>query len=142
MQTLSPPAAGVRRYPGKLYLWLGIVLALLGPVLYMIQLQAKFLGVPWYAPALATVGVVLVLLALLRRLTVWRVAGLVLCGLLAGAQWYFLLVLSKVPVYTGPVAAGASFPPFHTSLADGSVFDQDSLRGEQHTAMVFFRGRW
>ena len=70
------------------------------------------------------------------------IAALVLCGLLAGAQWYFLLSLSKVPAYTGPVSSGVSFPAFSTMLADGSPFDQDSFPGEQNTALVFFRGRW
>lgn len=142
MGTTSPPVAGSRRFSGKRYLALGIGLALLGPVLYMVQVRARLLSVPWYAPVLATAGVALVLFAVLRRPTVWRLAALALAGLLAGFQWYFLLSLSKVPAYTGPVSAGASFPSFHTSLADGSTFDQDSLRGEQHTVLVFFRGRW
>jgi hypothetical protein len=83
-----------------------------------------------------------VLLALLRRWTIWRIAALILCGLLAGAQWYFLLSLTKVPAYSGPVSTDAYFPAFSTMLADGSPFNQDSLRSEQNTALVFFRGRW
>ncbi len=134
--------AGTRRYPGKLYLWSGIALVVLGLVLYVLQLRAKILSVPWYMPALATAGVALLLVALIRRPTIWRVAALVLFGLLAGGEWYFLLSLSKLPPYTGPVAIGSPFPTFTTTLADGSVFDQNSLRGEQNTALVFFRGRW
>ena len=106
MDTISPPVPRVRPVPGKLYLGLGIVLVLSGPLLYTLQIQAKLLSVPWYALLLASVGVVLLLLAVLRRPTVWRLAALVLGGLLAGAQGYFLLVLSKVPAYTGPVVAG------------------------------------
>jgi hypothetical protein len=140
--TTSPLAAGARRFPGRLYLWLGIGLVVLGPVLYMVQLRAKLLNAPWYAPALATAGGALVLFALLRRVTAWRIAALALCGLLASAEWYFLVSLSKLPAYTGPVTAGASFPTFSTTLADGSTFNQDSLRSEQNTALVFFRGRW
>jgi len=115
---------------------------LLGPFLYVLQLRAKQLSAPWYAPALATAGVALLLLALLRRRTVWRIAALALCGLLAGGEWYILLALSKLPVYSGPVSVGGSFPTFSTTLADGSPFDQDSLRAAQNTALVFFRGRW
>jgi hypothetical protein len=140
--TISPPVAGTGRSAGRLYLWLGIALVLLGPILYMAQLQAKILKAPWYVPALATAGVALILLSLGRRVTVSRIAALALCGLLAGAEWYFLLALSKLPTYAGPVSAGVSFPAFSTSLADGSAFNQDSLRGEQNTALVFFRGRW
>jgi hypothetical protein len=130
------------RYPGRLWLLLGIGLVVLGPVLYAIQFRAKLLSVPWYMPALATAGVALFLLALLRRPTVWRGAVLLLGGLVAGAEWYFLVSLTKVPAYTGPASAGARLPAFSTTLADGSTLNQDSLRGEQNTALVFFRGRW
>jgi hypothetical protein len=140
--TTSSPVSGTPLFPGRLYLWLGIGLVLLGPILYMIQLWAKLLRPPWYGPAFTTAGVALVLLALRRRRTVWRGAVLALCGLLAVAEWYFLLSLSKLPAYTGPSSAGSSFPIFSTTLADGSAFNQDSLRGRQNTALVFFRGRW
>jgi hypothetical protein len=122
---------------------LGIGVVLLGPILYVAQvLWAKLLWMPWYVPALAAAGVALLLLAVLRRPTAWRIAALVLFGLLAGAEGYFFLGLSKLPAYTGPVSAGTSLPEFHTTRADGSDFGRDSLRGEQHTALVFFRGRW
>jgi FtsH-binding integral membrane protein len=142
VETTSAPVAESRRFSGKVWLALGIGLLLLGPALYVIQFQAKVLTVPWYAPALATVGVVMLLLAVLERPTVWRIAALTLVGLLTAAEWYILVWLSRVPAYTGPVAAGVTFPAFRTALADGSVFDQDSLRGQQNTALVFFRGRW
>jgi hypothetical protein len=116
-------------------------LVVLGPVLLWVQLQAKILKAPWYVPALATVSVGLLLLSLRRRVSVTRIAALALCGLMAGAEWYFFLGLSKVPTYTGPVSVGVSFPAFSTTLADGSSFNQDSLRGEQNTALIFFRGR-
>src|SRR5439155_2098873 len=140
MGTLSPPATDTRHSLGRPYLWLGPILVVLGPILYTLQIRAKVLSVPWYASTLATVGVALVLLALLRKRTVWRFALFALCSLLAAGEWYFLLSLSKLPAYTGAVVAGSSIPPFRTTLASGSVFDQDSLRGEQHTALVFFRG--
>jgi hypothetical protein len=140
--TISSPLATSIRSAGRLYLWLGIALVAAGPLLYVIQLKAKMLSVPWYVPALATVGVALLLVSLAGRLTVSRITALTLCGLLTGAEWYFLLALSKLPTYTGPVAVGVSFPAFNTALADGSSFNRDSLRGEQNTALVFFRGRW
>jgi len=121
---------------------LGIGLVLLGPVLCVVQFWAKILRVPWYMPVLATAGVVLLLMAVLRRPTVWRIAALALTALLACGEWYSLVSLSKLPAYAGPVATGVPFPAFTTILADGSPFDQQSLRGEQDTAIVFFRGRW
>ncbi len=140
--TTSPPAAGTRQSSAKLYLAIGIGLVVLGPVLFMAQFSAKIMRVPWYLPALATVGAALLLLAVVRRPTVWRILALVLATLLGSAEWYFIVSLSKLPAYVGPVAIGTSFPAFTTTLADGSPFDQQSLHGEQNTAMVFFRGRW
>jgi hypothetical protein len=115
---------------------------LLGPVLYVFQLQAKILSVPWYVPTLASAGVALLVIAMLRTPTIWRGAILLLGGFLAGAEWYFLVSVSKVPAYSGPVSTEAPFPAFTTTRADGSVFDRDSLRGEQNSVLVFFRGRW
>jgi hypothetical protein len=130
----------VQRAPGRLYLGLGILLALLGPALYAIQIRAKVFTVPWYVPILGTVGVLLLLVSLVQRRTGWRIAGLLLIGLLAAFEW-FLIISLKLPAYTGPVAAGATFPAFTTTRADGSAFDQDNLK-EQDTVLVFFRGRW
>ena len=102
MVTTAPPAAAVRRSPGKLYVALGILLVLLGPLLYFVQLYEKILRTPWYAPALAAVGVALLLLAIVRRFTVWRLIALVVFGLFAGLQWFFLLSVAKTPAYSGP----------------------------------------
>lgn len=142
VETTTAPVADTRRSSGKRYVTLGLGLVLLGVVLFVVQLQVKILRVPWYLPALGTMGVALLLVAALRKPTVLRIAVLALSALLASGEWYFLLSLSKLPVYVGPVAIGASFPAFTTILADGSPFDQQNLRGEQDTAMVFFRGRW
>jgi peroxiredoxin len=52
-----------------------------------------------------------------------------------------LLVVFALPPYTGPVKAGQPFPEFATTLADGSSFTQNDLKGEQNTALFFFNGR-
>jgi hypothetical protein len=131
-----------RRHPGRLYLALGVLVALAGVVLYPLQLRAKVLIAPWYAPILATLGLVLVVLALGRSRSLWRWTAAVLLTLFAAGQWVMLLVLFRAPAYTGPVQAGEPFPEFTTTLADGSTFNRESLQGEQNTVMVFFRGRW
>ena len=142
MDTTSAPVQTPRRSPGRLYLWLGLALGLLGPVLYTVQLLAHRLTVPWYVPILGTLAVGVVLFALADRRTVWRFLAIGFLILLAAGEWFFLLSLSKVPAYSGPVAAGEPFPAFTTTLADGSTFDQTNLKGEQATVLVFFRGRW
>jgi hypothetical protein len=140
--TTFPPATRTTQTSAKLYLWLGIALVLLGPGLMIAQFAAKIMRVPWYLPALATAGAVLILVALLRKPTVWRVIALALATLLGSAEWYFIVSMSKLPAYTGPVENDKAFPAFTTTLADGSTFDEQSLQGEQNTVMTFFRGRW
>jgi hypothetical protein len=138
--SLTSPDAGKR--PGRMYLLLGALLAAAGLVIYALQIRAKVLTTPWYVPVLATAGVALAVAALVRSRSAWRWAATVLLTLFAAAEWMFLLVLMSTPPYTGPAQAGQPFPAFTTTLADGSTFTQDNLRGEQNTVLVFFRGRW
>lgn len=134
----SPPSA--LRRPGFWLVWLGLVFCLFGPIFYALQIRDKVLHVPWYAPILGTVGVGLLLLAVIRARSAWRIIGLIVFGLIVGLEWFFLLSLSVLPTYAGPVVGGP-FPSFRTHLADGAPFTQDNLKGE-NTALVFFRGRW
>jgi hypothetical protein len=136
--TPTRPAAG----SGRGLLWLGAAFALLGPVLYGLQLAAGRLDVPWYAPALATLGAALTFVALRRRPNAWRVLTLLLVVGLAGLQWWFLVSYVRLPEYTGPVAAGQAFPDFAAKRADGSPFTRADLVGDPATALVFFRGHW
>jgi hypothetical protein len=136
----APPDA--RRRPGRLYLFLGALLAAAGLVIYALQFHAKVLTTPWYVPILATVGVVFAGMALARSRSVWRWSATVLLALFAAAEWVFLLVLFSTPAYTGPAQAGQPFPEFTTTRADGSPFTEHDLSGRQSTVLVFFRGRW
>jgi hypothetical protein len=142
MNDWNQSSVGTRRRPGRMYLVLGVLVALAGLVVYVFQLRAKVLATPWYAPILATAGVGLVVLALVQSRSLWRWAAAVFFTLFAAAEWVSLLVLLGAPAYTGPVKAGQPFPAFTTTLADGSAFTQESLKGDQNTVLVFFRGRW
>jgi hypothetical protein len=139
MTTSSPPA--LRHFPDRLFLALGLGVAFLGLIAYAVQVSLHYLKTPWYVPGLATLGVLLVVVSLWHRRTVWRVLALVLVVLLAGAAWAFLLLL-RLPPYTGPVAEGQPFPAFATTRADGTAFTQRDLKGDQASVLVFFRGRW
>jgi hypothetical protein len=141
MSTTAPPVAPPKT-GGRLLLWIGVLAAIAGVVVYQFQMNAGLLTTPWYAPALATLGTVLILVSLLRRFSAWRLAALLLIGALTAGEWWFLVSYSKVPDYSGPVEKGKPFPEFSAALADGTVFTQDSLKGDQDTIMVFFRGHW
>jgi hypothetical protein len=120
---------------------LGLGLAALGIAAYVLQLRLQRLAVPWYMPALASLGGALIAVSLWERRTVWRVLALIVVVLLGGFEMMGLNAM-RLPLYTGPVAVGRPFPAFEAKLADGSPFTQASLAGVCHTVMVFFRGRW
>ncbi len=138
--TISPSLAP-RQYPGRLFLALGFGLALLGIGGYVVQIYLRRLTAPWYLPISATLGVVLLAVALWQARSVWRYLGLLLLVLLAGAEWTFLLG-TRLPTYSGPVAQGQPFPEFTTVQADGTTFTQRDLQGDKNSVFVFFRGRW
>ena len=92
-------------------------------------------------PALALLGVVLVVVSLLERRTVWRVLALLAVMLLTGAELAFLYAM-RLPPYTGPIAVGRSFPAFEARRSDGTPFTHRDLAGDQNNVLVFFRGRW
>ena len=139
MDTSSPAAP--RHYPGRIFLLLGLPLPFLGIIAYVVQVNLHRLATPWYMPAIATFGLVLVIVALCRARSVWRILALLLVLLLAGAQWAFLFTV-RLPVYAGPVAMEKPFPAFATTRADGTPFTERDLQGGQNNVLVFFRGRW
>jgi hypothetical protein len=102
---------------------------------------AKILITPWYVPVLGTLGVALIVVALTRSRSIWRWTAVVIVTLFVVFQWYVLFAM-RTPAYTGPVKDGEPFPAFATTLADGSAFTHNDLKGDQNTVMVFFRGHW
>ena len=133
----APPA----RSRGRFLMLAGLGLAVLGVAAYAIQLSLQRLMLPWYMPAAALLGVALVVASLWERRTVWRVLALVVVVLLASFELMALNAM-RLPPYTGPIAVGRSFPAFEARRADGTPFTQNDLIGDQHHALVFFRGRW
>ena len=139
-QTTSPPIARSR---GRSWLWLGVGLFLLGVVLNFVQIfLMKILVVPWYMPILATVGALCALVSIRKRPTWTRgIALLILAGLTAG-EWYFLLSMSRLPEYQGPVQVQKKIPEFETTLVDGQPFTEKDLQKGAPTILVFYRGHW
>jgi hypothetical protein len=131
----------VIRGRGRLLLLLGLSLAVLGVGAFAVQMSLKRLMAPWYMPALALLGVILVVISLVERRTVWRALALFAVVLLAGAELAFMYAV-RLPAYTGPIAVGRPFPAFETLRADGTSFSQRDLAGDRNNVLVFFRGRW
>jgi len=129
-------------HPGRSLLLLGVSLAVGGYALkILLMFAAKILITNWYGPLLGTLGLALIILALMRSRSIWRWTAVVIFTLLVAFQWFALLAM-RLPAYTGPVKDGQPFPAFATTLADGSAFTQADLQGDQNTVMVFFRGHW
>ncbi len=133
----APP----RRYPGRWWLALGFLIAVLGIAAYVGQLLTHRLTTPWYVPVAGSLGVLCALVALGQARSVWRGLALVVLLLLAGAEWAVLWG-GRLPAYTGPVAVGRPLPAFTTLRADGTPFTQRDLEGGPNHVLVFFRGRW
>jgi hypothetical protein len=137
----APSAISLPSRPGRLLLAVGLALAALGVIGYIVQIWAARLTPPWYMPILGTLGFVYILLALRQARSVWRVLALLLVLLLCAAEWAFLLATGQ-PEYTGPVAVQQPFPAFTTLGHDGKAFTQHDLKGDKDSVLVFFRGRW
>jgi hypothetical protein len=142
MSTVSTAPPATARSQGRAYFWAGVGACLLGLALAVVQFSLKILFVPWYTPVLATLGALLLLVAVARRPSILRVVVLLLFTALAGLEWFFLVSLMKLPSYEGPAQPGRQLPAFQATLADGRPFTETDLRDGSRRVMVFFRGRW
>ena len=140
-ETAEPLGANgaARRWP--LFL-MGLALFLAGPILNAIEITSGRLTMPWYLPILATLGVLFMIASVWQRGGILRVSGLVVFAVLCGLIWFFVLVMSKVPDYTGPALPGKKVPAFTTRLADGKSFSDEDLEAGDRSVLLFFRGRW
>src|SRR5207244_1061614 len=64
METETIASAPLRRWP---FFLVGVLLFVLGPVIYFVRFRSEVLETPWYVPVLATVGVFFLLLSLRQR---------------------------------------------------------------------------
>jgi hypothetical protein len=123
----------------------GILLFIIGPVAYFIQIQVGRIDfLPLYVPVLATIGVLLIAASIVQRPRLIRILFLISFTALCGFEWFFLLVATRTPEYTGPVQIGQKLPAFAAARVDGKnkTFSQSDLETGERTAIIFFRGRW
>ena len=139
MENQTPASVPPQHWP--LFL-LGVLLFVIGPAIYVVQLRMQNLGMPWYVPALATVGVLCMAVSVGQRRGVLRSVGLFLFVLLCGLEWNFTLSQSKAPPYAGPDRPGRKVSEFAAVFADGKAFSNNDLEDGRRTVLVFFRGRW
>jgi len=63
-------------------------------------------------------------------------------ALLSAGEWYFILWMSRLPEYKGPVQVDKKIPEFTTTFADGNSFTEKDLQKGTPTVLVFYRGHW
>lgn len=137
-----PSNTGVSVPPRRWPLFLmGVLLFLLGPAIYLVQVILGQLGMPWHVPVLAAVGVLFMTGSVLQRPGVWRSVGLVVFALLCGLEWFFVLVVAKTPPYEGPQVSD-KVPEFAATYADGRAFTNKDLEDGKPSVLLFYRGHW
>jgi peroxiredoxin len=127
----------------KRLFWVATVLSIsLIPIFFLQALWARFLITPWYLPVGGTLAALMVLRAAVAPVRLLRLGVALFCFALAGLEWFFLLGMTVLPAYKGPVVVGSAVPAFHATLADGSEIDASYFQQNRPTALVFFQGRW
>lgn len=146
--TTSPPASSSastdsHRGKSRLLFWSAAAIAVvLIPVFVAQVFWARILITPWYLPIGGTAAALVAIYALGRPRRWWRAGVVAGCVALACLEWYFLLAMTLLPKYAGPIAEGSSLPAFHATLADGTEISETYFRSRPMTALVFFQGRW
>lgn len=127
---------------GRFVMGLGVLAAVAGLAIYAtLLLGAHLLHTPWYMLGFSALALALVLTAMRRKRSVWRLLVLLVLALLTCFEAWILFSYSQNPAYAGP-AAGVRFPTdFTASLADGKPFTGTDLIGRD-TLLVFYRGHW
>ncbi len=142
-QASSVPSSGAGPASVRVRFWVGAALAVsLIPIFFAQVFWASLLVTPWYVPIGGTLAALMVLSAIGRPRRWWRIGVALLCVVLAGLEWCFVLFLTVLPAYSGPVTSGRAVPAFHASLADGSEISESYFQQGKPTALVFFQGRW
>ena len=126
---------------GRWLFWAGILLCPLAIALMFVQTGLNYFATPWYLPALTSLGALLLLVSVMQRRSIPRIATLLLVAAFAGLQWFFIGWLAKLPEYQGP-SQGQPVPAITASLADGKSFTDADLQDGRKRVLVFFRGRW
>ena len=143
VQASDVPSSGSGKPSPRVLFWGGVLLAIvLIPIFAMQVGWGNVLITPWYLPIGGTFAALLVLYAANRQRRWWRLAIALACVMVACFEWFFLLGMTVLPDYQGPVAEGGALPAFHATLADGTEVDATYFQQNHPTALIFFQGRW
>ena len=121
----------------------GSLLFLGGLIAYIIEYGVfHIIRTPYSFLIPATAASCILLLSARARRTLLRaVPAIVITGFTL-LVWWLVLVAWQTPDYNGPAQPGQESPAFSTVLNDGTTFNTASLKGDSHSLLVFYRGRW
>lgn len=138
----APSGRPARQSYGFLFRY-GVIFSMAFVLTFFLQVAvAKMLFTPWYLPIGGTIAALVVVVGAAGERRWWRVAIALVCVALACLEWFFVLVATVLPGYSGPIEQGSAIPAFHAMLAEGGEFDESSFQNHPMTALVFFQGRW
>ncbi len=124
--------------------WVGALISLIGLISYF-TFFARFPAlrdVPWLNLPLVLVGLAVSAWAVLRRRSVWSIAGLALSAICAGLLAFYVFVLSYgLPGTERVVRVGEPAPTFALPDHEGRTTSLDQYRGSS-LVLVFYRGFW
>ncbi len=121
----------------------GVLLFCGGLIGYFIEYGAfHILRTPYTFLIPASLGSGILISATRIRPTIARGALAVILTALTLMVWWLTLVAWRTPTYKDPAHPGQTAPSFSVSLADGTTFNTASLKGDSHSLLVFYRGRW
>ena len=124
-------------------MWVGVLLFLGGLLAYFVEYGVfHVLRTPYIFLIPASLSSVILIRAVITDRVFARSAVAVVVTGLTLMVWWLALVAWRTPIYTGPAAVGEQAPAFRTTSLNGSTFDTASLRGDSHSLLIFYRGRW
>jgi hypothetical protein len=135
----------VRRRRKRSHLvWIGPLVSIIGLVSYFtffVRFPA-LRDVPKVNMPLVVIGLVASLWALLRRRSLWAVAGLLVSVVCAGALAAYVYILSyQIPDAERAIAVGEEAPTFALPDERGHTVNLENFRGS-NVVLVFYRGFW
>jgi hypothetical protein len=126
------------------FVWVGATISFVALISYFTYF-ARFPGLrdtPWLNLLAVVVGLGLSIAAIVRRRSVWSIAGGLFSILCATALIGYVYILSfQLPASGSAVAVGARAPSFELSDSTGRLVQLDDYLGSR-TVVVFYRGFW
>ncbi len=124
--------------------WIGAIVSV-GALISYFVFFARFpllRDTPWVNLPAVVLGLGLSIFAVVRRRSIWSIAGLVLSGACVALLFGYVYGLSsQLPDVEGVVSVGDVAPTLELANHDGQLVRLEDF-GETQVVLVFYRGFW